>query len=179
MAIVSYNRSIRSFHGAVGRMVFYEREGQTLLRCKGERTLPRSPAQKALQGAFREASALWMELSAEEKEPWRHIGKAQGITGYNAFLRVNIPRLKQGLPAAVDAPAQDLPVQVNETRPPVEAHHPVARGAPHDEGCRRFMEEMRLMVLRVSRDVDRHCILASSPGASRPRVFHTYRGSCA
>ncbi|MBN1533377.1 MAG: hypothetical protein JXA20_11985 [Spirochaetes bacterium] len=159
MAIVSYHRSIRSFHGAVGRMVFYEREGQTLLRCKGERTRPRSAAQKVLQEAFREASALWMELPVEARESWRPCGRAQGMTGYNAFLRLNIPRLRRGEGATTVA-ATMVPVitvaaipaaAVPADRKPLPAG---IRTAPDsaDDGCRRFMESVRALVRRVSEE---------------------------
>jgi len=139
MAKVTYNKTIHSLHGAVGRLVFYERNGRMLLRSKGERTKPRSEAQILSQEAFREAAACWKGLSAERKEPWRAFGKEQRITGYNAFLRVNIPRLKRRESVEMDAPVREIPSPWHG-----------ARNIHAGEGCRRFMEEMRRMVRRVS-----------------------------
>lgn len=150
MAIVTYNRSIDSFHGSVGRMVFYKRNGQTLLRSKGKRNARRSKAQILSQEAFRTAAACWKEFSAPQKEPWRSHGRMQGMTGYNAFLKLNIPRLKRG---------ESIITEVS---------------AP-DDGCARFMESIHDMIRRISRESQRTKGPGRSPVMNHSRERETSR----
>lgn len=112
-------------------MVFYTREGQTFIRKKGTVTKPQSEAQKAVRGAFREAAACWKGLSSAAKEPWRRQGNTMAMTGYNAFLKINIPRLKQGLAMAISVPGEGA-------------------AARDDRGCREFMASINAMVERIS-----------------------------
>jgi len=152
MAKVTFNPSIQGFHGTLDNLVFYSVNGRTLIRSKGTVTKPQSRAQKAVREAFRAVAACWMELSREQKEPWRVYGTAQGMTGYNAFQKANVPRLKQGIPVTII-----LPVMSTHAQTP----HIVT---PADAGCGEFMASIREMVRRVSGE----CQRAGTGRAGRP-----------
>lgn len=47
---------------------------------------PKTPAQLARRAAFASAVAQWHTLDPLEKQEWRTIGAASGITGFNAFI---------------------------------------------------------------------------------------------
>jgi len=65
----------------------------------------------------------------------------RGMTGYNTFLRINIPRLKEGRPVATS-------VSGKVSAAPMPDYAPVFR----TDACGEFMASVHDMTRRVSRD---------------------------
>ena len=151
MALVTYNPSVKGFHGSVHDLVFYSIKGRNILRSKGTIKKTRSTAQKIMREAFRDAAACWKGLSIETKEPWRVYGTAQGMTGYNAFQKVNIPLLKLGRPMMIAVPGEMKPAPVQE---------------PDNDRCREFMDSIHEMIRKANDE----CARASGHSARNGNV---------
>ena len=86
MATATLNPVITSISGSVGKMVFYTRHGKTLMRAWIMPPNPRTEAQQANRGLFRQAMAAWQQLSRGEKDALNAQARKPGITGHNLFI---------------------------------------------------------------------------------------------
>ena len=86
MATATLNPVIDSISGSVGKMVFYTRHGKTLMRTWIMPPNPRTEAQQANRGLFRQAMAAWQGLSRGKKDALNVQARKLGITGHNLFI---------------------------------------------------------------------------------------------
>jgi len=86
MATATLNPVITSISGKVGRLVFYRRNNETIMRAWILPPNPNSEAQRKNRNLFRQAMISWRALSAEEKTAYNGKGRKLGMTGHNLFI---------------------------------------------------------------------------------------------
>jgi hypothetical protein len=73
------------------------------------RVIPRSAAQLEWNGAVACASEAWEFLTDEERLTWRVAGSNLRMTGQRYFVRINAPRIRDGLPFLTTPPPSERP----------------------------------------------------------------------
>jgi hypothetical protein len=75
----------------------------------GRRVIPRSAAQLEWNAAVACASEAWEFLTDEERLTWRVAGSNGRMTGQRYFVRINAPRIRDGLPLLTTPPVSERP----------------------------------------------------------------------
>lgn len=100
--------------GKVGGLVY-----QRNMRIRPYRmpTNPRTTLQDVVRGAFIVAAAIWATLTSESQDAWtawaslhpktNRIGDSITLTGKQAVIGLNVPRIQAGMAAISDAPSMD------------------------------------------------------------------------
>ncbi|HRZ26280.1 MAG TPA: hypothetical protein P5295_05685 [Spirochaetota bacterium] len=86
MAIAHLNPVIDSISGSVGKLVFYERYGKTVMRAYIIPPNPRTAAQQANRSRFRQAMASWRQLPDYEKDSYNRRARKLSMTGHNLYI---------------------------------------------------------------------------------------------
>lgn len=93
---VAYNPVFTGMSGRLGGLVFYRWKGRPCARRHIVPPNPRTEKQQANRAAFAELAGTWNRLPGEVKESWREYARRKRMTGYNAFIKANMERQKQG-----------------------------------------------------------------------------------
>ncbi|KKM03847.1 hypothetical protein LCGC14_1770290 [marine sediment metagenome] len=83
--------------GNTGKTTFARKGNTALIRRPYGRQVA-TPAQKIMRDAFRVADAHWAYLSLADRQDWRDYKRWERINGYSQYMKVNITRVRDGLP---------------------------------------------------------------------------------
>lgn len=123
MALIKYGPGIVDARGSVGGVVFSKNSTSHYMRARSIPVNPNTDKQNVIRAALAELSVRWSTvLTALKRASWElygtnvsmknKLGEAVNISGYNHYLRSNIPRIQGGLAAVDDGPTVfELPAQ--------------------------------------------------------------------
>ena len=86
MAKITPASYIKSIHGRIGNIIFYNVSGIQYARAYSIPYNPRTEAQQDNRAAFAHAVRLWKELPRNEKSSFNNLAKGQKLSGYNLFI---------------------------------------------------------------------------------------------
>ncbi len=86
MARVTLNKMFTGFRGHLGRIGFYEWEGDVFARGLYGQHDPKTPLQLDLRGAFGKAVKSWQKLSEKEQNYWNKMSKKRRVKGYHLYI---------------------------------------------------------------------------------------------
>jgi len=108
MANVKLNPVFEGFSNKVGELVFYNRNGKTYARRKGERTDPASPEQLEVRSTFTELTTDWGSVNGPMHRGWDKWAEKKGKRGHNAYISENFSKQRSGEPVELFKPMGDL-----------------------------------------------------------------------
>ena len=90
MAKIKLNSYIKSIHGRVGNIIYYNVKGCQYARSY---SIPRNPgtaAQQKNRTTFARAVKQWQNLQSEEKAFYNHLAQNKPLSGYNIFISMQM-----------------------------------------------------------------------------------------
>ena len=98
MAKVKLKSYIKSIHGRMGNIIFYNVNGNQYARSFTMPRNPRTMAQQQNRAAFAAAVHAWKELPQYEKSRYNRMATGRNLSGYNIFVSMRMKGIKpQGL----------------------------------------------------------------------------------
>jgi hypothetical protein len=86
MAKVVLASYIKSIHGRLGNVIFYNVKGNQYARAWSMPRNPRTAKQQKNRKTFAEAVKLWQSMSPGEKEAYNIMARGKPLSGYNLFI---------------------------------------------------------------------------------------------
>jgi hypothetical protein len=90
MAKVTLAPHIKSLHGRLGNIIFYNVKGNQYARAWSMPRNPRTAAQQKNRKTFTEAVKLWQSMSPGEKEAYNIMARSKPLSGYNLFISMHM-----------------------------------------------------------------------------------------
>ena len=124
MGLIRYGGGIIQISGAIGGTVFARNRSGNYARARTTPTNPNTQRQDVVRSAVAELSDRWAQvLTAVQRTAWglyadsvnmkNRLGEVIHLSGYNHFMRSNVPLIQGGLapvdagPVVFELPAQD------------------------------------------------------------------------
>lgn len=123
MALIKYGPGIVDARGSVAGVVFSKNSTSHYMRARSIPVNPNTDLQNVIRGALAMLAVRWSAIvGGTERAKWElygknvtvknKLGESVNISGYNHYLRSNIPRIQGGLTAIDAAPTvYELPQQ--------------------------------------------------------------------
>ena len=123
MALIKYGPGIVDARGSVAGVVFSKNSTSHYMRARSMPVNPNTDLQSVIRSAIAALAVRWSSvLDATKRAAWElyasnvsmknKLGESVYLSGYNHYLRSNIPRLQAGLAAIDDGPVIfELPAQ--------------------------------------------------------------------
>ncbi|NLV66263.1 MAG: hypothetical protein GXY14_01175 [Spirochaetes bacterium] len=86
MAKVILKSYLKSIHGRVGNLIYYNVHGNQYIRSYSVPYNPRTFKQQKNRRAFRDAVMEWQSLAPHTKDTYRTMARGKPISGYNLFI---------------------------------------------------------------------------------------------
>ena len=96
MADVGLNPVFESFRRKIGDLVFFQRNGETFVRRKGQIRNPKSPEQLEVRNAFSSLVSDWKSMNGVMHAGWMKRAKNEKYSGYNLFIARNAADRREG-----------------------------------------------------------------------------------
>ena len=96
MAGAQLNPIFEGISRSIGSLVFYNMNGETVIRRKPDSSDPHTPAQMEVRGSFQELVQMWGSLGDIIKLSWEVYAHARKRRGYNVFIGENSLLQRQG-----------------------------------------------------------------------------------
>ena len=93
MAKVKFRSPIKSIHGRIGNIIFYNVNGNNYARSFSMPKNPRTEAQQKNRVNFADAVKLWQGLSDEEKSKYNRMAAGKPLSGYNLFISMKMKNI--------------------------------------------------------------------------------------
>lgn len=90
MAKVKFKSYIKSVHGRIGNVIYYNVKGYQYARSYSIPRNPQTENQQNNRTAFAEAVKLWQGLSPKEKSVYNRMAEGKPLSGYNIFISMQM-----------------------------------------------------------------------------------------
>lgn len=84
--------------GQIGGTVFYRKRGNKYYARSRYVDSHVTENQRLWREKYMKVDIFWGELTEEEKNAWKAVTHGKGHTRYSSYMKVNLRRIKQGLP---------------------------------------------------------------------------------
>ncbi len=98
MADVKVNPVFEGFSKQIGDLVFFQSNGKTFVKRKGNPGNPRTLKQMSVRTSFSELISDWSSLTGIMHEGWNLRGKKKKMRGNNVFVKDNFQNQRIGSP---------------------------------------------------------------------------------
>jgi len=93
MAKIRFKSYIKSAHGRMGNIIYYNVKGHQYARSYSIPRNPRTEAQQKNRESFAEAVKIWQSLTEKEKSRYNHMAAGKPLSGYNLFISMQMKGL--------------------------------------------------------------------------------------
>lgn len=93
MAKVKFKAPIKSIHGRLGNVIFYNTNGNNYARSYSIPKNPRTGAQQKNRINFADAVKLWQGLTDAEKGEYNRMAIGKPLSGYNLFISLKMKNI--------------------------------------------------------------------------------------
>jgi len=93
MAKVKFKAPIKSIHGRIGNVIFYNVNGYNYARSWSVPENPRTEVQQKNRVNFADAVKLWQGLTDAEKAEYNCVAEGKPLSGYNLFISMKMKNI--------------------------------------------------------------------------------------
>jgi len=93
MAKIRFKSYIKSGHGRMGNVIYYNVKGYQYARSYSIPRNPRTEAQQKNRACFAEAVSIWQCLTEKEKSRYNRMAAGKPLSGYNLFISMQMKGL--------------------------------------------------------------------------------------
>ena len=86
MAKITLASYIKSIHGRIGNIIYYNVKGNQYARCWSMPRNPRTAEQQENRKTFANAVKLWQSMTPGEKDAYNIMAQGKPFSGYNLFI---------------------------------------------------------------------------------------------